>query len=392
MAKQDNGTAEHAVTGDKAARLVLGQRIGAGLSLCGSLTSYIGVVTMRMTSVAAGVQLALAVGFTLIGLVLALTKPRALLMKICVIWSVLAISAMLATADSFGTTPFFYLWPAVFAAYFCSARFLVGTLGFLASSLLGALIISPIDWAVKADTLIGTTLSVGLISGLVALMHAREERLHRELAQAAHTDPLTGLLNRRGFDPQFFELVATSADRDRPISVVMFDLDHFKAFNDRHGHGCGDEALRRMALILVGQCRDVDLVARLGGEEFAVVLPGAASADARSYAERVAWALGTETVDDALRLTTSSGIGAVEPGSTAGSMESILLRADEALYAAKAGGRSRAAWWVGNEVEVGEIVEIPDAVHDHAASVPIKPREYVLRRNDAVSDDLRKSA
>jgi diguanylate cyclase (GGDEF)-like protein len=392
MTRRENGAAEHAVTDDRAARLVLGQRIGAGLSLTGSLTSYLGAFTLHMTPLAQGVQLALAVGFTIIGLMLAIVKPNAMLMKACVVWSVLAISAMLATADSFGTTPFFYLWPAVFAAYFCTPRFLASTLIFLASTLLVALIISPIDWAVKADTLIGTTLSVGLMSAVVSLMHAREDRLHRRLAEAAHTDPLTGLLNRRGFDPQFHELVQTSAARERPISVVMFDLDHFKAFNDRHGHGAGDEALRRMALMLVSQCRDVDLVARLGGEEFAVVLPGAAAADARSYAERVAWALGTESVDENLRLTTSSGIGAVEPGVTAGGMESILLRADEALYAAKAGGRARAAWWVGSEIEVGDTIDIPSAVHDVAERVPSKPREYVLRRNDAEDERLRKTA
>ncbi|MDQ8045187.1 MAG: hypothetical protein AAGC46_10610, partial [Solirubrobacteraceae bacterium] len=154
-------------TEESEARLVLGQRIAAGLCVVGSITAYIGAFTLHMTEVAKVVQLALAVGYTALGIGLAVTRPRQLVTQIALFWAVFGISAMLATADSFGTTPFFYLWPAVFAAYFCTPRVLVAILVWLAGTLMGALVISPIAWAVKADTFIGVTVSVGLMAALV---------------------------------------------------------------------------------------------------------------------------------------------------------------------------------------------------------------------------------
>jgi PleD family two-component response regulator len=111
--------------------------------------------------------------------------------------------------------------------------------------------------------------------------------------------------------------------------------------------------------VLFRSCRDVDLVARFGGEEFAVVLPGVESEAAQSLAERVAWALGVEVVDESLRLTTSTGLASLDPDSHTESITALLTRADQALYAAKNGGRARAAWWADGGIVVGDHVDVP---------------------------------
>lgn len=329
------------------------------LVLLGATSSYIGVATLEMSVFARDTQLLLAVLLTLTGVVLAVARPNEALMRVAVLLGICAISGMLATADDFGTTPFFYLWPAVFSAYFASTRFLAVTLGTIAATLMVALVVSPIAWAVKIDIFIGTNLSVGMMAALVGYMRRRAERLHEQLERAAHTDSLTGLLNRRGFDPELERLVSLASATRAPLSVAMFDLDHFKRFNDAHGHILGDEALRRMAAILAEQCRDVDLVARFGGEEFVVVLPGLEAEGAQALAERVALALGVEVVDERLRLTTSTGLAELDPEHHAESITALLTRADQALYAAKNGGRARAAWWAGGVIEVGASAALP---------------------------------
>ncbi|MDO9355444.1 MAG: GGDEF domain-containing protein [Solirubrobacteraceae bacterium] len=366
-------------------RVVLGQRVAGTMALVSSLTAYLGVATLGMSTVAGTVQFSLGVLLTVLGIFLWISRPSRTLQLAAGLLGVTVISAMLATADEFGTTPFFYLWPTVFIAYFWSPRALAATIATMAGTFIPALVLADVSWAVGIDYFIGTTLSVGFVAGLVSLMQTREIRLNQQLSHAAHTDPLTGLLNRRGFDPRFAQLIQDSVELDRPISVVMFDLDHFKRFNDQHGHLVGDDALRRVALILAAQCREQDLVARLGGEEFAVVLPGAAPHDALSYAERVAWALGSERVDQSLRITTSSGIGSFAPGDE--SVSALVLRADEALYAAKAAGRARAAWWNDGELVLGDTIIVPDEA-EALRAVPAVPREYILRRNDRLDEEL----
>jgi diguanylate cyclase (GGDEF)-like protein len=122
-------------------------------------------------------------------------------------------------------------------------------------------------------------------TAFIVLVMAKE-RTVRIQRDAASTDELTGILNRRGFYVAAHQLVARQTKKGEPVSVLMFDLDHFKSINDRYGHATGDEALRVFATSVSGTMRASDVVARFGGEEFIAILPGSL-ADARAAAERV---------------------------------------------------------------------------------------------------------
>jgi diguanylate cyclase (GGDEF)-like protein len=167
----------------------------------------------------------------------------------------------------------------------------------------------------------------------------------RELGEARRrsmVDPLTSVWNRAGLDTILTRELEASAMRGSPLSLAMVDLDHFKAVNDKFGHGVGDTVLSEVARRLRVAARPVDSVARFGGEEFVVILPGCGADDARTVAERLRSRLADHpvVVGQSLQLdvTASIGIATAEPGEP----PSVLLtRADVALYDAKRGGRDR---------------------------------------------------
>jgi diguanylate cyclase (GGDEF)-like protein len=169
----------------------------------------------------------------------------------------------------------------------------------------------------------------------IALSNARlVERLERQAAE----DPLTGLANQRAFHVACEHELSRAARTGQPISIVAVDLDHFKALNDAHGHPYGDEVLRRAARALSRAVRPHDTVARMGGEEFALLLPDTDADGARVVAERARAAVATVVVPGR-GLTASAGV-ASHAGPHA-SLERLLAHADRALYRAKAAGRDR---------------------------------------------------
>lgn len=184
-----------------------------------------------------------------------------------------------------------------------------------------------------------------IIAGQVALAIANSW-LHAQVADAAIRDPLTGLANRRHLDASLERLAATrerlAPDDRRPISAILFDLDHFGAFNNRHGHSTGDAVLRTFGSMLAGRFRASDIVARFGGEEFLVVLDGATLDEARRAAEDVRAAFAAATIDapsGPLTATVSAGCSALGP--SVSSVETLLEVADVALQMAKRGGRNQ---------------------------------------------------
>ena len=187
----------------------------------------------------------------------------------------------------------------------------------------------------------GAALSMG-IAILVERDARRAFRLELELETAATTDSLTGVFNRR----RVLELAEAEVARARryghALSVVMFDLDHFKQINDRHGHWGGDHVLRAFPLRLEKHLRRNDLLGRLGGEEFVIVLPETDRTAAAAAAERVRAALAAETIpvgSSDVTLTLSAGCAELGPDDLG--FDTLLRRADVALYAAKRSGRNR---------------------------------------------------
>lgn len=195
---------------------------------------------------------------------------------------------------------------------------------------------APDSWAES----INLAVSIGCITGIgalsLALNQARAAHSHR---RDALTDPMTGLLNRRAlFDRYGAGAIPTNT------AVVVFDLDAFKAINDRFGHASGDAVIVRFASVLKGGTRESDAVARLGGEEFAVVLERVTPSLAYTFAERVRAVFeiaGRAADDDAASCTVSAGVAFASDG--ADTFDDLLRRADAALYSAKRDGRNRVA-------------------------------------------------
>lgn len=169
------------------------------------------------------------------------------------------------------------------------------------------------------------------------------KRLEAELREIAATDMLTGLPNRRAFITRLEEEHARLRRFDgQQAAVLMLDLDYFKNINDTWGHAAGDAVLREVAVVINAQIREVDLCSRLGGEEFAVLLTGAAPVAAREFAERLRRRIAEIAVShdgDTIKVTVSIGVAALR--AVDDSADAALLRADRALYKAKETGRDR---------------------------------------------------
>ena len=168
------------------------------------------------------------------------------------------------------------------------------------------------------------------------------ERRRRE----AFGDYLTGLANRRAFFEAAEQELSRSNTVPRPTAVIAIDADHFKTINDRHGHPGGDAVLQHLAGILAETFREVDVVARIGGEEFAVLLPSTDLPRAAVVAERLRSVVASQVVQfdgQRIRYTVSAGVASLDDGS--GGIDLLLKRADQALYAAKRAGRNRIERW-----------------------------------------------
>jgi|GEM_PF-763659 len=164
----------------------------------------------------------------------------------------------------------------------------------------------------------------------------------RNLRTLADVDPLSGLLNRRAFQPFAEDAFATYKRHDRPFSILMIDADHFKAVNDRHGHRAGDDVIRSIGKVIAEEIRTTDKAARFGGEEFILLLKENTAEGAWVLAERIRQAISRqEVLSDGTRISLTVSIGLAEASPEDRDVEDTIARADRALYNAKASGRNR---------------------------------------------------
>ncbi len=181
-------------------------------------------------------------------------------------------------------------------------------------------------------------------------LDSAQERLREQAKEiesqtaAARTDALTGLANRRVFDGELAALTERYSEEGKPFALTILDIDHFKEFNDTYGHQVGDVVLQHAAKVCLASVSDTDVVTRFGGEEFAVIHPGTSLEEATSRADALRQALDhslIRTDDKELHVTVSLGVAEV---AAADKPASLIVRADQALYAAKQGGRNRTFW------------------------------------------------
>ena len=231
-----------------------------------------------------------------------------------------------------------YLFVALGSAYFFSDRQLMFQIAVIVGSY-GAVLALTDPVEAGAPRLVATAAAVLTAAALLRGLRIRVTEIVHRLADAARTDPLTGLQNRRGFEESFGAEVERAKREGRSLTVLLGDLDHFKSLNDRMGHPAGDAALVRVGQLLLAALRRPDPVARTGGEEFALILPGAAGEVAWGIAERLRASVEEAFQGDAVPLTISLGLAQFpQDGDTA---DSLLEAADQALYAAKRLGRNR---------------------------------------------------
>ncbi|MCG6656271.1 diguanylate cyclase [Halomonas campisalis] len=190
--------------------------------------------------------------------------------------------------------------------------------------------------------------------GFVGMVKDITESRQQEALQRweAEHDPLTGLLNRRGFERRLEEALAEYAKTGTPSVLILFDLDHFKPINDEGGHALGDEMLRRIAQVVAWEVRRSDHVARQGGDEFAILLPSCTLRQATKIAEALRQAvseIGVTHGGREYRVTLSIGVASLQEGDL--SIETVLARADAACYRAKSAGRDEVVVSEGGEVD-----------------------------------------
>ncbi len=225
--------------------------------------------------------------------------------------------------------------PAAMAAARFRARVVIAALALTIVVILGSTL--GIDTAATLADPVPVIATLALLAGVVSIVLALQaaELHHRD---EAILDPLTGLLNRHALAPRFAELAVQARVNSQPVCLMLCDVDSFKTINDEHGHDQGDAALRDVAYTMRTQLRSFELMYRLGGEEFMVVLAGAELTDAVDMAERLRAAV-EQARPAGFPITISIGVSAARGEQVR--YEEMFKAADVALYAAKRAGRNR---------------------------------------------------
>ncbi len=273
----------------------------------------------------------LVVGLLSLGIMVYRTR-RIRLASIAI--SILCAVGVVATVSVIGTKQLFWAYPAVIVAFYLLKPLeAVALVSLLLAALTPSLLenVDPIQSVVFAITIV---VMGAFAYGFSSVTNSQQAML----AQLATRDPLTGTGNRRALETKLDELVEVHARYATPASLLIIDLDHFKAVNDAHGHAKGDEILCRVAEIVNLRIRVTDSLYRIGGEEFVVVLDGRTIDEAVRLAEQLRTLVEANELAPDRSVTISLGVAELQAGEDCGDW---LARADEALYGAKDAGRNR---------------------------------------------------
>jgi diguanylate cyclase (GGDEF)-like protein len=248
------------------------------------------------------------------------------------------ISAALADTQPAGDGAALYVWPVLWMSYFFGVRGAVAIVAWVGVCHAVGLVALDLSFGQAFDRWLDVMVSMAVVAAVVQMLATRNERLVAKLAEEAREDTLTGLLNRRGFEERAGVEVALASRNSTSLAIVSLDIDHFKLINDEWGHEAGDRVLARLGDVFRAASRTGDLVARMGGEEFVVLLVDSELDAATDYAERVRAAFADDSPAGLPRATLSAGVAsAYAPPS----LEPLIQRADSRLYAAKRAGRDR---------------------------------------------------
>ena len=281
--------------------------------------------------------LAAAVG---VGLLLAPRQPGEPVLALVVLLGTVLITiatheggfAGVASTDN----QMLYIWVCLISFFFFPVRLALLELAAVGLAY-GWLLFSHDTALADAATRWIVTMTSLLVAGaLVAQLRRANDALIGELSDRARVDPLTGLLNRRALTERAETEFARARRGKGPVAILVVDVDGFKTINDSLGHPAGDHVLRRISAVLLEETRDVDAVARVGGDEFAVLLPGTTASTARTVAERLRVAVRRSAGDIRLRLSVSVGIAVGPPDGN--SLDGLWKAADRAMYHAKRAG------------------------------------------------------
>jgi diguanylate cyclase (GGDEF)-like protein len=266
-------------------------------------------------------------------------RPPATFLAYLPTGGLLLTGAGVAVAEPLGSTPTYYLLPILASAYFGSVRRLAVDLCVCAAGL-AAVLALWVEPGVRTVVWIGTVIPAVCVALVVAGLKRRLDDQVDGLRNLADTDPLSGLLNHGAFGGSLDRAIERFHETGRGATLLLLDIDHFKSVNDRFGHQEGDRMLRLVSDVLTVHKRRDDLLGRVGGEEFALLLPDADPAAARRVAERIRDAVRSATDTTPASLTLSVGIAALSPA--VASSHALLHAADRALYVAKDRGRDQA--------------------------------------------------
>jgi diguanylate cyclase (GGDEF)-like protein len=246
---------------------------------------------------------------------------------------------MLVARTTTSTSAILLLWPVLYAGCLLSEAVTWAT---ITASLLALVAASVLDPRLTVTSFVPIAATQALTVWVIVTLQRRVHRVVGELSRQALTDPLTGLANRRAMLDTLERQTASHLRRGGTLSLMMIDADQFKKLNDTAGHDAGDEALRRLAAVLSRESRRGDLAARVGGEEFTVIMTDCSLSDAVARADQLRTRIAAESASERHALTVSIGVAELPrdaPESDAGAR--LVRHADMALYAAKQDGRNR---------------------------------------------------